>query len=314
MNKKQIISALNSLYTSRRSRAQSLAFANLQRARQNADFCQVEKEIKQVVFDLGKAQAEGKSSKGLAAKLAELQKKQAEILKTLNMTAADLEPNYKCKICQDQGRIGSKLCDCYKKELYSLLLENSGARSNLADFSQFDEKLITNSTQLEQLKKIKAAFTKWVNMYPKVSTHTFLLCGPTGVGKSFITECITSEMLKRGHLVSYISATGLVNNFMKYHTTFDENKNSFYDIFVEPELLVIDDLGTEPIFKNVTLNYLCALLNDRFEKRKITIITTNLSPEGILRRYGDRIFSRIVNKFDSAMYKIDGDDLRLKRR
>ena len=104
------------------------------------------------------------------------------------------------------------------------------------------------------------------------------------------------------------------NNFLKYHTTFDDNKQSYYDVLTEPELLVIDDLGTEPILKNVTINYLCALLNDRFNSQKATIITTNLTLEQLLDRYGNRIFSRIVNKADSELFHLVGDDLRLKKR
>lgn len=314
MNKQQIVSALNKMYLSRRNRAQADAFACLTKARSNPDYYQVEREIKSLTFELGKAEAMGTPTKALAAKIAELESKRLALLAAMGLKQQDLEPTYKCDKCQDTGRVGGKLCECYKKELYNILLENSGARTNLANFNQYDETLITNPTQREQFTMLKDKFKKWVAAYPNVGTHTFVFCGATGVGKTFIGECIAQEMISRGHLVSFISAVGLNDNFLKYHTTFDQNKRSFYDMFVEPELLVIDDLGTEPIIKNVTQNYLCALLNDRFAKRKATIITTNLDPNGILTRYGDRIFSRIVNKADGGIIKLTGDDLRLKRR
>ena len=315
MNKQEIINKLNLIYTNKRTTAQTKAYNNLLLARQNPDFVKTEKQIKELSFEVGKAKAlETPDVTNLDNKLKSAQIRLELLLKQMNLTVSDLAPKYTCKNCHDTGRRRGKLCDCYKKELYTLLLKNSGAKENLAKFEQFDDKLITNDNQKNQLTKLKAKFISWVNEYPNTKTHTFLLCGTTGVGKTFITECVADAMIKKGHLVSFISAFGLNNSFLKYHTTFDDNKNDYYDMFTEPDLLVIDDLGTEPILKNVTLNYLCALLNDRYTQKKATIITTNLDLEQILNRYGDRIFSRIINKADSQLFKIDGDDLRLKRR
>lgn len=316
MNKQQIVNKLNILYTNRRTSAQSLAYHNLLKARNNPEFAQLEKQIKMLTFDLGKAQAFGNTEQAKAIKqqLITAQVKQEQLLDTLKLTKQDLYPKYMCEICHDTGRKAGKLCNCYKKELYNLLLKNSGAKTDFASFSQFNENIISNTDQKQQLLKMRAKFENWVNEYPNTKNHTFLFCGKTGVGKTFMTECIAEAMINKGYLVSFISSFGMNNNFLKYHTTFDDNKQSYYDMLVEPELLVIDDLGTEPILKNVTINYLCALLNDRFNAKKATIITTNLTLEQLLDRYGNRIFSRIVNKADSELFNLIGDDLRLKKR
>ena len=55
MNKQEIIEKLNYIYTNKRTSAQTLAYHNLLKARQNAKFNQVESQIKQINFDLGKA-------------------------------------------------------------------------------------------------------------------------------------------------------------------------------------------------------------------------------------------------------------------
>ena len=316
MNKQEIINKLNILYANRRTSAQNLAYHNLLKARKNAEFSKLEKQIKQLTFDLGKAQAFGNTSdaKALKQQLITATVKQEQLLNSIKLTKQDLSPKYMCQNCNDTGRKNSKLCECYKKELYAMLLKNSGAKTDLASFAQFNENIVTDQTQKQQLLKMRAKFETWVKEYPNTKTHTFLFCGKTGVGKTFMTECIAEAMINRGYLVSFISAFGINNNFLKYHTTFDDNKQSYYDMLVEPELLVIDDLGTEPILKNVTINYLCALLNDRFNSKKATIITTNLTLEQLLDRYGNRIFSRIVNKADSELFNLVGDDLRLKKR
>ena len=103
------------------------------------------------------------------------------------------------------------------------------------------------------------------------------------------------------------------NMFLKYHTSFDANKHIHISPLLDSEFLFIDDLGTEPILKNVTQNYLYLILSERERHNKPTIITTNLMPENILDRYGERIYSRIANKSSSLLVHLTGKDLRLNK-
>ena len=73
---------------------------------------------------------------------------------------------------------------------------------------------------------------------------------------------------------------------------------------------MIDDLGTEPVLKNVTLEYLYLILNERLTSNKATVITTNLDLNGIINRYGERIYSRITNKSNTFVCRFTGADLR----
>ena len=58
------------------------------------------------------------------------------------------------------------------------------------------------------------------------------------------------------------------NLFLSYHTSFGAEKSSYLDTVLDPDVLVIDDLGTEPILKNVTLEYLYLILSERSENTK----------------------------------------------
>ena len=82
------------------------------------------------------------------------------------------------------------------------------------------------------------------------------------------------------------------------------------DSLLDPDLLIIDDLGTEPVLRNVTKEYLLAVIQERMLKHKATLISTNLSPEQIFDRYGERLFSRITHKGKSLLINIEGNDLR----
>ena len=77
------------------------------------------------------------------------------------------------------------------------------------------------------------------------------------------------------------------------------------------DLLVIDDLGTEQIYKNVTLEYLLSTISERILAQKHTIITTNLTPEELLDRYGDRLYSRLMDKRIGRAIKFPDTDFRL---
>ena len=103
----------------------------------------------------------------------------------------------------------------------------------------------------------------------------------------------------------------MVELFTSYHTTLDLSKTDYLNSMLKSDCLLIDDLGTEPIKRNITLEYLYLILNERLNSNKKTIITTNLNLEEILSRYGERIFSRIANKKTSKCFQMQGNDLRL---
>ena len=102
------------------------------------------------------------------------------------------------------------------------------------------------------------------------------------------------------------------NIFLNYHGSFDKDKSNILSALLDPDLLIIDDLGTEPLFKNVTREYLGVVITERNLHKKRTIITSNLTPNDLLDRYGERIYSRIFSKINSLQIALTGDDLRLQ--
>ena len=317
MKKSEIIAYLNGIFAEKQARASAKAEANIQKLQRDKNFIENDRNIKILTAEIGKKKAfneDKKTIQNLSKVLDNYKQEHANILKKYGMTEKDITPQYECKKCSDTGRVHGKPCDCYKKEYYKLLLINSNISTTLASFDLFDEKLLTNQNQKETLIKCKNFLNSYVSKYPSVDKHTIMLSGKTGVGKTFLAQCTANEFIKKGILTLFISAFNMNNNFLKYHTTFTEDKQSYYEMVYEPDVLIIDDLGTEPLLKNVTTNYLCSLLNDRYDAKKITIITTNFGPSEISAKYGERIFSRLFNKADSLLIKIDGDDLRIKQK
>ena len=107
----------------------------------------------------------------------------------------------------------------------------------------------------------------------------------------------------------YLNSFELNNIFTKIHTSPLEDKPFYYSVILDCDLIIIDDLGTEPIYNKVTKEYLYLLLNERIKRKKPFIITTNLSPQNIIDRYEERIFSRIFTD-NTRCIEFPDQDLR----
>jgi DNA replication protein DnaC len=75
---------------------------------------------------------------------------------------------------------------------------------------------------------------------------------------------------------------------------------------------VSNDLGTEPVIKNVTQEHIYNIINERLSNERAFIITTNLSPKDLADRYDERISSRILSGSINKVIELKGGDLRGK--
>ena len=78
---------------------------------------------------------------------------------------------------------------------------------------------------------------------------------------------------------------------------------------VDVDFLVIDDLGTEPILNNITIEYLFAVLNARSRKEAPYAVATNLTSDQLQSQYGERVFSRLMDR--AKLFLFQGKDLRI---
>ena len=65
--------------------------------------------------------------------------------------------------------------------------------------------------------------------------------------------------------------------------------------------------------KDVTVEFLYLVINERKMKKLSTIITSNLDLKDLRDRYDERISSRIMDRETSINIYIDGEDRRLKK-
>lgn len=315
MDINEIDKNLQNEFKMRKIAIENIAFRNKLKANKSSKYRKLESLEKEIIFRIGKLSFEDKNSKDikdLQNQLEIIKKEKKIILEKIGLSFEDLKPKYKCKKCKDVGFIRGLMCECYKKERnYSIIKQCGIDKNELVSFDDINENLITNEKQLKDFKRLKGMLEKWCNDFPNVNKNNIFLSGATGLGKTYLTKCMAKKLIEEQAVICYVSAFEMNNLFLKYHSTFDYRKDHALIPLLESDVLFIDDLGSEPILKNVTENYLYVILSERERFKRPTIITSNVSIDTMVSRYGERIYSRLVNKKEAYLINIQGDDLRM---
>lgn len=314
MDFRQINKNLQREFSVKKMRAESIAARNFAWVNSVPAFVKLTKIEKELALEISKQKVAGKDCKDLQKIIADARDKKKKILAKMNLKESDLVPQYECKKCSDTGVVNGYICSCYKKRRNEELGKAFGIEiSKQKTFKNFSTKICKNESQAKELESLKTKLEKWVQDYPDVKKTKILFTGKTGLGKTYLTECLANAFLEKGNSVCFVSAFEMVNCFLKYHTSFEKDKYSWIEPFVESDVLIIDDLGTEPKLKNVTLEYLYLVISEREKYSRPIIVTTNFESGNILDIYGERIYSRLINKQTSATFKMIGDDLRVSK-
>jgi DNA replication protein DnaC len=259
---------------------------------------------------------------GLKEKNELLKKKKEALILAAGFPPDYLEPHYICSHCQDTGYIGNEKCSCFKQAIVNLLYSQSNVQDalNYENFSTFSFRYYNDYQKDEILKKtpykniqdvlrdVKSFIQNFGSSY-----ENLLIYGNTGVGKTFLSNCIAKELLDAGHTVIYLTAFQLFEILEKYKfntaENYEEIRNRF-EYILDCDLLIIDDIGTE-LNNTFVTSQLYQCINERHLKQKSTIISTNLSFDQLKNNYSERIFSRISSHY--KLLKIIGDDIRLQK-
>ena len=245
------------------------------------------------------------------------------MLKSAGFSLKDLEPIYTCPICKDNGILedGSQ-CQCFRQRLSEVLYDNSNIKKLLEteNFDTFSFKYYSPETDEAEgrspLDSAKDAFLKARRFVKDFegSADNLLITGSTGLGKTFLSNCIAKDIIDKGHSVIYISAVKFFD--ILADKTFnrspeDSDARRAAEQLYGCELLIIDDLGTE-ITNSFVQTQLFDCINERLTSGKHTIISTNLSLEKLKNNYSERIFSRILSKY--TLINLIGEDIRMKKK
>ena len=256
----------------------------------------------------------------LRRKLKELSLEKKQLLAFHGYPDNYFEPPYDCPDCKDTGYIGSQKCHCFRQAAIDLVYTQSNIRQildieNFQNFSYdyYSQDQINPSTGLTSLATIKNAVKSCLEFVKTFDTefHNLFFYGDTGIGKTYLSNCVAKELLDTSHSVIYFTASSLFQIFEKSVFNRERDANEDYQNIFECDLLIIDDLGTE-LSNAFTVSQLFLCLNERILRRKSTIISTNLSLGQLADLYSERTFSRISSNY--KMIKLFGNDIRIQKK
>lgn len=260
----------------------------------------------------------------LEFELHKLQNKYDKELKKIGIDKKDFEPKYECDKCKDTGYFGDKMCTCFSQALINESFKQSNI-SKLKDenFSTFEddyysmnknkEKYGIEKSPYENMEGIKKLAYAFSHNLDDVSQKNLLFTGKTGLGKTFLANCVASEAIKQGKSVIYQTAPILMDKMVNYKFKFNKTEEEIedYEKIFNVDLLIIDDLGTESM-NSAKFSELFNILNTRLLRNKKILISTNLTPQEIKTQYDDRIFSRFVGEF--VICRFVGEDIRVLKK
>ena len=225
------------------------------------------------------------------------------------------EPEPSCPVCKGFGVLespdGRRLVACRCREGNEREDRRRGAklpeRYRVCSLANYNG--ITDSQ-----RAAKALARRFVESYPAVDAG-LLIVGPVGVGKTHLATAMLAE------LVDTRAVRGLFGDFTelleRIQATFGRNDESSEDIlgpYRDAELLVLDELGARRP-TDWARDVLYGLLNTRYNRRRLTIVTTNFGDvpekaggETLELRVGTAVRSRLSEM--CQLVSVSGPDFR----
>ena len=209
------------------------------------------------------------------------------------------------------GEAPARFCECFEARLRLRQYEDgSMAGLDEQNFGRFDPAFIPEADrQRELMCGAREVCERYADGFPDTERRNLLLTGAGGLGKTFLLNCIFERVTSRGLSAVRITAFRMFELMRQQHMANDDRFDGF-SALIEAPLLLIDDLGTEPMMRNITVEYLFTLLNERNAGKRHTVVATNLSPAQIKERYGERVASRLLDRTSTIPVQLKGKDLR----
>lgn len=257
----------------------------------------------------------------LREELADLREQKAILIRAKGYPEDYLTLHYRCPDCEDTGWRQGRKCHCFLRAQMKLLYAQSNLdhvldqeKFSRLSYDYYDSSEIIPElglTNADYMRRVVAGCREFAADFDR-KKENLLFTGSTGVGKTFLTNCIAKELIDSGHSVIYLSAGDLFEVFSRNKFDYDtpEDMRDTYRYILDCDLLIIDDLGTE-LNNSFTSSQLFYCINERMNMNRSTIISTNLSLTQLRDSYTDRVTSRIMRYRIIPLY---GTDIRLLKR
>ena len=244
-----------------------------------------------------------------------LQEERRLLLEGLGLPADCLEEKPACPLCGDSGWREGRMCRCLRaycareqqKELSRML--DLGGQS----FDTFSLEWYSDRTEPGQKRSARSHMEERVYNSCAEFAHQFgrrfenlLFFGAPGLGKTHLSAAVAREVSGAGWSVVYDTAGRVFRAFEDWKFSREEAGEDVERV-LRCDLLILDDLGTE-LTTAFVQSALYEIVNTRLIERRPTILSTNLMPDELGRRYSPQVASRIQGEYQLLPFV--GEDIR----
>ena len=139
-----------------------------------------------------------------------------------------------------------------------------------------------------------------------------LFVGRPGTGKTHLAAGIGLQIMKDGRSVLFTTVMRAVRRVKdSWGRGSTESESQAISALTYPDLLILDEVGVQ-FGSDFERNTLFDVLNERYEKRKPTILLSNLPKDELVGFLGERVFDR-MREDGGQFIPFDWDSYRAKR-
>ena len=317
--REDLLNELEAEYADQRARNERTEAERRENIRRNyPDIEAAVEERETLVFGTIRKILDGNASaENLSERMDHINRSIGRMLQEKGLPADYLFPVYRCAKCRDTGYTGDPVrepCECMKNAYQKKLRNRIGLGENEREtFENFNDGLIpdekvngTGITQRQLSLIARDQCEQWANTFPEVRQRDLLLTGGSGLGKTFLLRAMAERLIERGQNVLLVSAYTFLQMARKSYFEAEAGVSELMEVPV----LMLDDLGSEPLMQNITVEQLFLLINERQIRGLSTVISTNLTLQELRERYTERIASRLNNPRNCLILTLAGKDLR----
>lgn len=140
-----------------------------------------------------------------------------------------------------------------------------------------------------------------------------IFCGKPGTGKTHLAVAIGLYVMACHKLVMFTTVQRMMLRLKdSFRRDSAESEKSIVDLMVQPDLLILDEIGVQ-FGTEFEKNALFGILNERYEKRRPTLLLSNLTVLEVKAFLGERIYDRLREDGGKAI-AFDWDSYRTGRQ
>ena len=248
-----------------------------------------------------------------------LQEEQRALLVKLHLPEDCLEEKPACPLCGDTGYRDGAVCRCLRgyyareqqKEL-SRMLDLGGQSFDTFSLDWYSDRVEPGqkrSARSHMEERVYNSCAEFAHQFGR-RFENLLFFGAPGLGKTHLSAAIAREVSAAGWSVVYDTAGHVFRVFEDWKFNREEAGEDAERV-LRCDLLILDDLGTE-LTTAFVQSALYEIVNTRLVERRPTILSTNLMPSDLERRYSPQAASRIQGEYQLLPFV--GEDIRRQKK